>query len=57
LRTIGKATGIAATTTPSISDSLKSLMQWGTPRDLYHQFYTDVCHERSDVHRISPILT
>jgi DHA1 family solute carrier family 18 vesicular amine transporter 1/2 len=29
LRTMGKATGIAATSTPSLSDSLKSLMQWG----------------------------
>ena len=29
LRTIGKATGMAANSQPSISDSLKSLLQWG----------------------------
>jgi MFS family permease len=29
LRVIGKATGIAATSRPSLGDSLKSLMQWG----------------------------
>lgn len=28
LRTIGKATGIASTSTPSLGDSLKSLIQW-----------------------------
>ncbi len=56
LRTIGKATGIAATSTPSLGDSLKSLMQWELLVICVISF-TDVCHERGDVHRISPILT